>query len=315
MLQTKAIYNLLRLQVLEDPSIQAEAWAIEDLRKVPLEELFSRLQKDQFHFDKQSFIQFANQVENPEELTELLFPDHLQEELRDRFYLTIFEIWRRLLPEKRSLSLFFDELDFQIGLYDQGVSGSEEKIQEALTSLLEILEENVDSGVDPENMFSYLADYCANDIMDFLYDYISDLLDNGNSLYASELIEGFYPFAVDKLWFDFFRVRLSVIAGIGDANAAIHRLLESQPTLPLLLEVLRFLVGLGDKEIFKDSLKQSLLFVKEEEELIELLAIMADYYQLQCEEGLVQTIHRLMNTRKEGPPRSSDFQMIQSIIE
>jgi len=315
MLQTKAIYNLLRLQADEDPSVKAEEWALEDLRPVSLDALFSRLKKYQVEPEKGSFQQFARQCETPEELSDLLFPDSMEESARDPFYLLIFELWRRLLPEKQSLSIFCDELDHRIALYDQGLLESDEPIQDALTNLLEVLDENADSGVEPEQVLAAISDYCAHDQIDFLYDYISDLLDEGNSLYASELIEGFYPYAPDNFWFDFFRIRLLALTDIGDANAAAHRLLENELSLPLLLEMLRFLASGTERELFTLSLKKAAVLVKDQEELIEMLAIMADYYEALHEDDLVKSIQKLMDSRQEGPPRPSDFQILQKLIK
>lgn len=314
MLQTKAIYNLLRLQAAEDPSVRAEKWALEDLRLTTLDNLLARLSKYQVQPEKASFVQFASQCETPEELADLLCPDTLQEEARDPFYLIVFELWRRLLPERQTLSIFCDELDHQISLYDQGLLDSDESIQDTLNNLLEVLEENEDSGIDPENIFGSISEYCAQDLMDFLYDYISDLLDGGNTLYASELIEGFYPYAIDKLWFDFFRIRLVALTDHGDGDTAAHRLLENDVALPLLLEMLRFLANGVDREAFNLGLKKAVPLLTNQEELLETLAIMADYYQAHHEDELVKTVHHLMNSRQEGPPRSSDFQILQKLI-
>lgn len=125
MLQTKALYNLLRLNAAEDPLIQAESWALEDLRALPLEELFARLNRRGVQLDRSRFLEFANKCDTPEDLTDLLLPDE-EDKARDPFYLIVFELWRRLLPERPSLSIFCDELDYQIALYDQEQIESDE---------------------------------------------------------------------------------------------------------------------------------------------------------------------------------------------
>jgi hypothetical protein len=190
MLQTKAIYNLLRLNRAKDLSVQAEPWALEDLRALGLEELFARLRERNVALDKGLFVQFAEPCDTPEQMTDVLVSDELSEEERDPVYLLIFEAWRRLTPEKPSLSIFGDELDHRIALYDQGSPDSDELVQEGLDHFLEVLEENTDT----EGVFALIAEHCAHDLEGFLRDYIAELVDEGHSVYANELIEGFSPY-------------------------------------------------------------------------------------------------------------------------
>jgi hypothetical protein len=191
-LQTRALYNLLRLNAAEDPSVNAEPWALEDLRELSSEELFARLAKAHIRLDKTSFIQYASQCDTPEDLADLLLDE--EEEQYDRFYLIFFELWRRFLPERQSLSIFCDELDHRISLYHFDALQSDEPIQDGLGNLLEILEENTDAGGRPEEVFELVTNYCAHDLSAFIYDYIANLLDEENEVYASELIEGFAPY-------------------------------------------------------------------------------------------------------------------------
>lgn len=316
MLQTKALYNLLRLNAAEDPTVKAESWALEDLRSLPLEELFSRLEKNNVQLDRRAFHQFAEQCDTPEELSDLLLHDGSLEEEQDPFYLIIFELWRRLIPEKQSLSIFCDELDHRIAVYDQGLLESDELIQDALANLLEILDENADSGVEPGDVFAAICDYCAHDIESFIFDYTLDLFDSGSSLYASELIEGFSPYVSDPLWFDFLRVRLLAYTDMEDANIAMHRLLENELELPLILEMLRFLGSNGGHEIFKLALNKALPLLSSEEEFGELLPLVADYYHRLDEEATEQMVLKLMENRKEGPldPSHPDIKKLQALI-
>ena len=47
-----------------------------------------------------------------------------------------------------------------------------------------ILDENVDEGVPPEQALQLISTYCANDIETFLYDFISEQIDEDNETYA-----------------------------------------------------------------------------------------------------------------------------------
>lgn len=315
MLQTKAIYMLLRLNAAEDPAVTADPWALEDLRILPLDAVFARLEKYGLPFDRKTFHHFAADCETPEELADLLLPDGASEKQRDPFYLIVFELWRRLLPEKQSLSIFCDELDHRIALYDQGEAGSDELVQEGLGNLLEVLDENADAGADPEEVFLAICDYCAHDLESFFYDYIADLLDGGHSLYASELIEGFSPYVNDPLWFDFLRVRLLSFTDVGDANLALYRLLENELDFALLVEMLRFLVS-GERELFAQAIQKALPFLTAHEEWLEVMEIAADFYRRLGEDEKAEAIQQAMRSKAPGAAvHPSDLSLLFELFD
>ena len=318
MLQTKALYTLLRMQAAEDPSVKAEKWALENLREAKTEELFSRLRKHKIELDKTSFVQFAESWDTPEDLAELLLPEE-DEEAFDPLYLLLFELWRRLVPEKQSLSIFGDELDFLIGQYDREVLESDEPVQDALANLLEILDENADAGAPPQEVFSAIGDYCAHDLEAFLIDYISEILDSGNEAYAAELIEGFSPYVSDPNWFDFLRARLVSSKDIGEANEILRGLLEQKKTDPaLLMETLQFLAGGGDHSLFISAVKKMLPLLQTQEELLDLMEIAADYFHRLDQDSVEAAIQKLLKKRKsaEGPinPSDPDVKTLQQLL-
>jgi hypothetical protein len=245
---------------------------------VPEEELFAQLAKRGVRLDRNAFCEFARQGDTPEELADLLLPDGAPEKERDPFYLLVFELWRRLLPEKQSLSIFCDELDYRIALYDRGEKFSDDLLQDAIANLLEVLDENTDLGADPEDVFTAICNYCAHDLESFLYDYIAELLDSGNSLYASELVEGFSLCVTDPFWFDFLKTRLLAFTDVGDANLALHRLLENDLDFPLLLEMLHFLAAHGERELFSLGVQKTIPLLAGNEDWREAIEIIADSY-------------------------------------
>jgi hypothetical protein len=301
------------MQAAEDPSVKAEAlktepWALEDLRTIQSEELFLRLKKHSIELDKTSFVQFAESCDTPEDLAELLLPEE-EEDLFDPLYLLVFELWRRFVPEKQSLSIFGDEFDFLIAQYDQEKLESDEPIQDALANLIEILEENADAGVPPKEVFSAISDYCAHDLESFLVDYISEILDSDNEAYALELIEGFSPYISEPIWFDFLRARAISSKDGREANEILRSLLEQKETDPALLrEILQFLASDGDHTLFVSTMKKILPLLKTQEELLDLMEIAADYYHRLDQESVEQTIQKLLQKRKcaEGPLSPSD---------
>ena len=120
-LPRKVLYNLLRSNWLMDPELDVSYWQVEDYRTLSLDSLFRRLAKQHIQLDLSSFIAYAENYNTPEELTEDItenFDDSIEEQ--DKVYLQIFELWRRLVPEKLCLSIFCDELDYLMNLYDNG---------------------------------------------------------------------------------------------------------------------------------------------------------------------------------------------------
>lgn len=303
-LQTKALYNLIRLNAQEDDSVQVEPWALEDLRSVPIESLFQKLSRAGVLLEKHTFISFAEASDTPEELSEILLEDLVEDPKRyDEIYLAIFEIWRRILPEKQSLSIFCDELDHRIFLYDRDQLESDETIQDALANLQEILDENVDLGIDPLETFQVVCDYCAHDIEGFIYDYISELLDGGNVIYTSELIEGFSRYMAEPIWFDFLRARIVSFTDPAKANADMARILDQNPSndTAFLFEMLKFLSVSGEHPLFIAVIQKILSQIQAEEEFQELMEVAADYYRRLDKDEVEAAIERIMKKRQNKP--------------
>ena len=299
-LETKALYNLLRMNYAQDPSIPCEKWQIEDLRVVPTETLFDRLTKSEIHLDKDSLGLYAKEVDSPEELADLLLGEQ-DPKLHDQIYLLLFELWRRLLVERQSLSIFFDELDHRIELYDVQTSQSDEMIQDALSNLADILEENLDAGGKPTKIFADVSNYCAHNLMDFIIDYIIGVLDSGNSVYASELIEDFAPFASEPVWFDFLRAYLTALSDPEEANRLITKMLSRDKDLDveLLLEILRFQVSFGERLVFISVIKKVLPLLQKEEEFHDLIELSAEYFHRRDREDLEKVMFQLLSERKK----------------
>jgi hypothetical protein len=299
-LHTKALYNLLRYNYLEDPSIFCEPWQIEDLREVDTEELFNRLSNFGIALDKRHFILYAMDCDDPEDLSECLIVDNKSAVKQDQIYLVIFELWRRLLPEKPSLSVFCDELDHRVFLYDKGNLETDELIEDAVANLLDILDENIDEGKDPKEVFLSISKYCAHDLESFLYDYIADQVDEDNNTYAGDLIENYYQFVTNWRWFDFLRVRIVAKTDILIANDIIKKIIldeKERPDIDLSLEILKFMVQEGDPELFVRLAKLTLPNLKIEADLLELLETIAEFYRRLDEEEKDLAIQKIIDQR------------------
>ncbi|MEI8365171.1 MAG: hypothetical protein WCF65_02025 [Parachlamydiaceae bacterium] len=305
----RALYNSLRMNWILQPTAEVEAWQVEDYRAMPTDGLFERLEDRHIRLDKSSFAAFADAVDTPEELTDTLVGE-MPEDMRsyDQIYLVVFELWRRLLPEKTCLSIFCDELDHQISLYDQGHISLVESIEDALANLRVILDENTDEGADPHDAFDCINGGCANDIETFLHDFISEQIDNSNELYASELIEGFTVYIHDVKWFDFLRARVISSTDTAEANRIIKQLLSRKNALSDLefnLEVLSFLVAYGDKETFDNLVKKSIPLLEVEEDFNSLLSIGVDFYHRLDKESVEMALERILRERQNRDPNGA----------
>ena len=189
--ERRALYNLLRMSWRLDPKIQVEPWQIADYRSLTTQQLFALLNQHGIRIDQASFMAFAEENDTPEEFAEALRPDELDPKSQDKLYLIIFELWRRLKPEKPSLSILCDELDHQLIHMTKKRSRVLNPLKCVLANLLEVLNENVDQGIKPKQAFKFVSEGCAHNVEDFLYDFISELLDDGNYSFAGELFEGF----------------------------------------------------------------------------------------------------------------------------
>lgn len=278
----RALYNLLRMNWLEDPSLPVEPWQVEDYRALSMEELFSRLSHLGIPMDEPHFAVYADEAQSPEDLADTLWAFEETQDY-DKAYLLIFELWRRLVPEKQSLSIFCDHLDHLISLYDQQILEDDEELAEALTELERILDENADMGVDPHLLFKEISLYCAHDLESFIYDFAAEEIDQEQTLNASEIIEGFSPYISDQDWFEFLQLRLLASADPDEAEMMLARIIDEQkdqPDFELMLEIARFLVNRGAINYFIQTLRQARPHLLTEQDFQELLAITCQFYRL-----------------------------------
>ncbi len=273
----RALFNLIRASWLEDPSLSVEPWQVEDLRSVPEEQLFERLKGFNISLDEVSFKGYADNCESPEELSEMLWVGEDEPERADQAYLLLFELWRRLLPHRQSLSIFCDELDRLVDLYDQEQMENEEPLQDALSELERILDTNVDQGQESSALFEAVSEFCAHDLESFLYDYATDQIDAGESIYASELVDGFYEYVSDTLFFDFLHARLMIDSDEEEAFISIERILKEEPALDLLFDILDLLAHRDNSRLFWIAMRQTQTLIASEEDLQLLLELAESY--------------------------------------
>lgn len=320
--ERRALYNLLRLNWLRDPSVKVERWQVEDLRSLSTQDLLNRINENGLPLDEDMFHNLAENYDSPEEMAEQLLSDTEMNQVSfDKIYLSIFELWRRLLPEKQSLSIFCDELDHQIHLYDTNKLENYEAFQDAINDLLEILNENVDSGVSPKLAIQSIKQQSANDIEEFLYDFISDEIDEGHYSYASDLVEGFYPFAEESKWFDLLKTRLLVESEGIEPEEALQGALKKAKGLDLefYFEILAFLSKRGDFKSYSMIAKKAYPLFQNEEDFIDFLSLTSDFFHFhddEVKEAKVIAISERRKNQLESPfnPKDPDLEEIKKLF-
>lgn len=302
-IERRALYNLMRMNWLADPTMSVEPWQVEDYRHLPIDQIFENLSQLGLQLDKEHFLSLTDEVDTPEELTALLLDDvepAPAASLYDRIYLHLFELWRRYASDKPCLSIFCDELDQQMHLYDTDKKDRDEAIQDAISNLQTILDENTDKGADPHDVFLLITSNCAHDLESFLYDYISDQLDNENDVYASDLLDGFKGYVTDVRWFEFLQTRLMMLSHKSDGSRHLERLIDhygDDRDLEFNLELLAFMVKAGNREIFAKLVKKTIPLIETERDLLDLLDICADFYHFLDMEAQERAIKKIITKR------------------
>jgi hypothetical protein len=323
-LERKALYNLLRMNWLNDPNSDVEPWHVEDYRNLGTHTLFQYINAWDIHLDQQRFFSLADSADSPEMLSEMLMEDlSLEPHEQDQIFLLIFELWRRLLPERVSLSIFCDELDHQIYLYDKDDLAGAEAIQDTLANLQMIMDDNSDEGVKPTEIFEKISYSCANDLESFLYDYIAEQMDTDNIPYARELIEGLAPYMKGSKWFDLLQIRLLEISDTEIAHDNLKKMVQKvvkENDLPFNLEVLSFIVQAGGKGEFNKMVRHTLPLLKKEEDFRDLLEICTDYYNCIDEDKKERQVQELLENRNKDSsneplnPHDEDLSKLLKII-
>lgn len=322
-IQKRPLFNLLRMNWMTDPSMSVEPWQVEDYRTLPQTQLFERLKRFGIQLDKNSYIAFAEESDTPEDLAECVLAEEATKADEDHIYLLIFELWRRLMTDKLSLSILCDELDYQIHLYDNQELEDSRPLLDALANFLIILNDNVDSGLDPKEAFSLIEGYCANSIETFLYDFISEQIDQENELCAAELLENFAPFLGENKWFLLLRGRVQWFEYPKMAHRIFSQLIEEyleEHDVDFELELLSILANIGDTSLFPALAKKMLSQLTLEENFQDFIAICIDYYRLLGLNDVENAFSKILQNRarkslvQKLSPKDADAAKIEKLL-
>ncbi len=301
----RALFNLLQVRYKNQtlPS-SVEGWQVEEYEKASLAQLFSRLKKLGLNLSEKSFLEVATDVENPEVLLQLLAADR-ESKIKLQIYLLVFELWKRLLPERKPVSVLCDELDHEIERLKTEKYFDSQLVQEILLNLQHLFERAVDDGYIPVKVFVIINSYLAHNLEVFLYGYIKYHLDQQNETEASEWIDGFYRYVPDKIALDFLKFRLLYRSDLQDAvkilDSLVERILEANAQ-KIAFDLLEFLSRFGTSDLFISTFKKMVPLIQTEKDFIAMLNIAGDFYQGLDKEMEESQIRQLVESRKNIDP-------------
>lgn len=298
--QGRALYNLLQMNLKSNPTLEVEAWQVEDYRALSEQALLGRLEELDIFIDRDNFLLYVEECDSPEDLADCLYLEEDYEK-HEKVFLAVFELWRRLVPHKQSLSIFVDEFDHLIERYEEGDTDCEEDLQGTIESFQAILDDNVDEGGEAREGYHFFSAYSCHDLEVFIFEYIAHQIDVENRLYANELLDGFYAYVDNRRWFDLLKARLVYAADEEEGKVMIERLLTSlkeEKELYLLFETLHYLIYIEETDLFRSAYHQTIEEVETEEDLRELLMLTAEYLSAVDKEAEEKVVNQLLEEQK-----------------
>ena len=306
-MERRALYHSLRVNWQLDPMSGIEPWQVEDYRRIPADELFARLANVGVPVEYPQFMALADSEDSPEDLAETLLPDDIEDqETADQIYLIVFELWRRLLSERQTLSLFCDEWDHQIDLYEAGQLESMEGLDDVLNRFSSVLEETKDQGDDPKALYESVLQNCAHDVEAFLYDFSLAQIQEQNIPYAEEILENFMPYVKDKHWFKLLNLQILAKTDQKEASRLTPSLVKEAQNLQNLefnLEFLAYLATQSEEEKpFTQLVKVIVPELSIEEDFWDLLSSAEDYFHFKDLEAKEEWIKSMRARRFKNDP-------------
>lgn len=305
-MEKRALYHTLRVNWQLDPTLSVQAWQVEDYRKIPSEQLFSRLNQLGVPLDYGRFVALAESEDSPEDFAETVLPDEVQEaEIADKIYLIVFELWRRFLSERQTLSLFCDEWDHQIDLYEEGKLETQEGLDDAISRFMTLLEEAEDQKEDPKELYESILEGCAHDLEAFLYDFAKEQLEEHNVSYAEEIVDAFLPYAREKRWFNLLYMEILNGKEPQSALRLIHQTLKEalqQKDLEFNLEFLAFLAEYSETKPFLQLCKAIIPDLQIEEDFWDLLSSCETFFRFKDLESQEDWVKALRIRRFKNDP-------------
>lgn len=273
----RAYYNLLWLENLRGKRLSNPHWEVMDYRALSLQELFDELKKNDIYLDEESFCDLCQDLDAPEDIPGAL---SLEEEQARKGYLCGFELWRRLLPERESISLFCDELDRTIASYEKDKDNS--KLFELLENMVEILDRNSSQVENPQIIFKRLCLYVAHDLENVIYTFVNSRLSENQDDPALDLCDHFLPYVKEKRALLFLKLKSMSDVFSQERDKLMEYLISSlqdQPNFSLSLALLFYFIEQNQQEFFKEHFSLLVAHIEDEPSLVSLLDVLIAYHQ------------------------------------
>jgi len=186
----RSYYNILIFNDLRDGKFADGRWESFDYRQMSLSEIFFSLEKLGVYLTIESFLGYSEVIDTPEELTDKLHYEN--GDSKRKIYLLVFELWRRLLPDRKTISIVCDELDHTIATYE--THQADANLYEGLIGVLEILHRNAPFSEAPSELFKRLSLYIAHDLENVIFTYIESKIGSPEEEKMLLLLDAFLPF-------------------------------------------------------------------------------------------------------------------------
>lgn len=284
----RASYNRAQQQ----PGKEMQAWQVADYRKMDLGSLFKGLDDLGIVLDESHFKELSSSLRTPEELAFALVKSETE---REKVYLLVFELWRRLTPHLLTLSIFCDELDHQINRYNQGDLTCKETLPALLAQLEKMLMQNLEESEEAPDVFALFNEFSSHDLGGFLYDFITDQIDTGCLEYAKMLYAQFSPYMGQSQWFALLQAQILPQRQDEIIQSLIQRETE-QPEVNFLLELALFLAKVGNKSFCAVALLLAQA-VQTEEDFQALTHLALQYYKTMGNAAAVAQLEKIHSDR------------------
>lgn len=313
-LETKALYNSLRMMGRRMKLSPQDSWKVADWRGRESTALFNELKEMGVVLDPPLFYQWAAHCETPEDLFDFLFMEEgeesaeWEEERKDHLYLLLFELWRRLVPEKRSLSLVADEIDHVLFAFDSGKEMVDEEMENALEEWVRLLNRLHDEeGLSAKEALHAIEPHFAHSVPDCIIDFLLDVSERGESERYGPLFEKVRPFlTLEPLWAKIVELRFCLREDMTLVNKKLGDLVAHVLTTPdVECEVIFALCDISLKlergELFLRLLERVAPCLQEQEDVEVVVHLLADFLEerpLPALKASLESLKKDMKTQK-----------------
>lgn len=304
-IEKKAYYTLLWMTQDSLPEGEVESWQIEDLRGISSKELFERLSLENAAWNEEWFYKTSQNFRSPEDLFISIYGQYDEPMPEDKVFLLFFELWRRLFPEKKTLSIFAEDLDRLIISYDSGGLDDIYPLEAHVEELFRQLKFLSDRLNDPMGVFEHTSAFLANDLEGFLYDFLQYRIDVEEYEKAEEGARFLLEYVSDPKWF---LLLLSKVRYLKEKKVADHEIEElldecsGEPDIDFVMDIAAWASENIAETLFIKSVQLALSLVHYEMEVQELLSLMVVYADALKNETLAQEITEEMFRRAENDP-------------